>query len=48
MESDAVAESSDEADLGAVVRILNEALAREIVCVLRYKSHHYMATDIHS
>ena len=30
------------------VRILNEALATEIVCVLRYQFHYYMATGIHS
>jgi bacterioferritin len=28
--------------------VLNEALATEIVCVLRYKRHHYMAKGIHS
>jgi bacterioferritin len=31
-----------------VIRILNEALATEIVCVLRYKRHQFMATGIHS
>src|SRR4029450_4923391 len=31
-----------------VVKILNEALATEIVCVLRYKRHYYMAEGIHS
>ena len=36
------------ADREAVVRILNEALATEIVCVLRYKRHHYMASGIHA
>jgi len=30
------------------VAILNEALATELVCVLRYKFHYYMATGIHS
>jgi bacterioferritin len=30
------------------VRILNEALATEIVCVLRYQFHYYMATGIHA
>jgi bacterioferritin len=47
MEKGAVTEAY-EADVDAVVRILNEALATEIVCVLRYKSHHYMAKGIHS
>jgi bacterioferritin len=37
-----------KADADAVVKILNEALATEIVCVLRYKNHHYMASGIHS
>jgi hypothetical protein len=31
-----------------VVRVLNEALATEIVCVLRYKRHYYMASEIHA
>jgi bacterioferritin len=35
-------------DRQTVVRILNEALATEIVCVLRYKRHHYTAKGIHS
>ena len=36
------------ADLETVIRILNEALATELVCVLRYKRHYYMATGIHA
>ncbi|HEX3144574.1 MAG TPA: ferritin-like domain-containing protein [Pyrinomonadaceae bacterium] len=35
-------------DLTTAIKILNEALATEIVCVLRYKRHYYMATGIHS
>src|SRR5579862_241216 len=35
-------------DRKTVLRVLNEALATEIICVLRYKRHHYMATGIHS
>ena|SRR5579862_3051369 len=35
-------------DRKTVLRVLNEALATEIVCVLRYKRHHYMAKGIHS
>ena len=31
-----------------VVRLLNEALATEIVCVLRYRRHHFMASGINS
>jgi bacterioferritin len=35
-------------DLKTVLRLLNEGLATEIVCVLRYKRHYYMASGIHS
>src|SRR5450432_4842084 len=31
-----------------VVRVLNEALATEIVCVLRYKRHYFMASGMNS
>jgi bacterioferritin len=37
-----------QGDLETSVRLLNEALATEIVCVLRYKRHHYMANGIHA
>ena len=37
-----------KANRETVVKILNEALATEIVCVLRYKRHYYMATGIHA
>ena len=47
IESGAVTEGY-KADVDTVVRLLNEALATEIVCVLRYKNHHYMASGIHS
>ena len=36
------------ADRETVIKLLNEALATEIVCVLRYKYHYYMAPGIHS
>ena len=36
------------ADLETVVKLLNEALATEIVCVLRYKRHYFMASGIHA
>ena len=36
------------ADRETVLKILNEALATEIVCVLRYKYHYYMASGIHA
>ena len=35
-------------DRDQVLSVLNEALATEIVCVLRYQFHYYMATGIHS
>jgi len=40
--------SAYTADRDTVIRILNEVLATEIVCVLRYKRHYYMATGIHA
>jgi bacterioferritin len=36
------------ADRAEVVRLLNEALATEFVCVLRYRRHHFMARGIDS
>ncbi len=36
------------ADRDVVVRLLNEALATEIICVLRYKRHYFMAKGIHA
>ena len=36
------------ADRENVIRLLNEALATELVCVLRYKRHHFMAAGIHA
>lgn len=36
------------ADRDTVVRLLNEALATEIVCVLRYRRHHFMASGINA
>ena len=30
------------------IKVLNEALATEIVCVLRYKRHYFMARGIHA
>ena len=37
-----------DGDPVAVVKLLNEALATEIVCMLRYKRHYFMATGIHA
>lgn len=36
------------ADRDMVIKLLNEALATELVCVLRYKRHFFMAKGIHS
>jgi bacterioferritin len=36
------------ANRDVVLRLLNEALATEIVCVLRYKRHHFMAMGINA
>jgi len=37
-----------QADAGEVCKVLNEALATELVCVLRYKAHYYAAKGINS
>ncbi|MEW6057069.1 MAG: ferritin-like domain-containing protein [Bdellovibrionota bacterium] len=47
LENGAVTESYG-ADRETVIRLLNEALATELVCTLRYKRHYYMAKGIHS
>jgi bacterioferritin len=36
------------ADVDTVVKLLNEALATELVCTLRYKYHYFMAKGIHA
>ncbi|MFN8658833.1 MAG: ferritin-like domain-containing protein [Candidatus Obscuribacterales bacterium] len=36
------------ADRDTIIKVLNEALATEIVCVLRYKRHYFMARGINS
>src|SRR5215510_10936739 len=36
------------ADRDVVLRLLNEALATEIICTLRYKRHYFMAQGIHA
>lgn len=46
--SDGAITSGYKADRQQVIKVLNEALATEIVCVLRYKYHYYMASGIHS
>lgn len=37
-----------KADRTKVIAVLNEVLATELVCVLRYKRHYYMASGIHA
>ena len=37
-----------KADRTTVVKLLNEALATEIICVLRYKRHYFMASGINA
>ncbi|MGH8144811.1 MAG: ferritin-like domain-containing protein [Rhodanobacteraceae bacterium] len=39
---------SYKADRKTVLKLLNEALATEIVCVLRYKYHYFMASGINA
>jgi bacterioferritin len=45
---DGAVTSTYGADREKVVEVLNEVLATEIVCVLRYKNHYYMAQGIHA
>jgi bacterioferritin len=47
MEEGAVTESY-KGDVNKTIAILNEALATEIVCVLRYMHHYFMATGVHA
>lgn len=47
LEDGAVTKGYD-ADRKAVLKMLNDALATETVCVLRYRRHHFMARGIHS
>ncbi len=47
MEQGPVTESY-EADRETILKLLNEVLATELVCTLRYKRHYYMAQGIHA
>src|ERR1700743_3328864 len=47
MEDGAVTESY-KGDVNKTIESLNEALATEIVCVLRYMHHYFMATGVHA
>ena len=45
VENGAVTEGYD-ADREEILRLLNESLATELVCVLRYKRHYFMANGV--
>jgi bacterioferritin len=36
------------ADRDTVVKLLNDALATELICILRYKRHYFMAEGLHA
>lgn len=46
--SEGAVTAANRAHRGEVVKVLNEVLATELVCVLRYKRHYFMASGIHS
>ncbi len=39
--------ASYSADRSEVLKLLNDVLATEMICVLRYRRHHFMARGIH-
>jgi bacterioferritin len=45
---DGAVTSGYDADRPQVLKRLNDSLATELVCVLRYRRHHFMARGIHS
>ena len=47
MEDGAVT-ASYQADKDRVIEVLNEVLATETVCTLRYRSHYFMAKGVHA
>ena len=47
MEQGAITPSYD-GDRQTVIKLLNTALATEVICVLRYKHHHFMAKGINA
>ncbi len=47
MEDGAVTDGN-KSDRKQVIAVLNDVLATELVCVLRYKRHYYMAHGIHA
>jgi bacterioferritin len=46
--SDGAVTAANKADRDQVVKVLNEVLATEIVCNLRYRRHYYMADGLYS
>lgn len=46
--ADGAMTASYKAKVEVVIKLLNEALATELVCVLRYKRHYFMAGGINS
>ncbi len=46
--SDGAVTGAYKADREQVIAVLNDALATEIVCVLRYRNHHFMAAGINA
>jgi bacterioferritin len=45
---DGAVTASYAADRYTVLGLLNEALATELICVLRYRRHHFMADGLHA
>lgn len=45
---DGAVTSAYKADREQVIDVLNEVLATEIVCILRYRNHYYSASGIHA
>lgn len=46
--SDGAVTTAYQADRGKVIEVLNEVLATETVCTLRYRNHYFMAKGIHA
>lgn len=46
--SDGAVTSNYGGDVAKTIALLNDALATELVCVLRYKFHYFAATGMHS
>ena len=46
--SDGAVTPANTSDVAAVIGVLNEALATEVVCVLRYKNHYYTAQGMNA